>query len=102
MTATVPGVALSTGTSILVSPAFLGRSIFTTGALLESSPALTPVGIFTASPDFLASERALSLTLTSVWVLPFSSVLTVVVTSSVLAALPEEPLEDPPPPPPPL
>ena len=79
-TATVPGVALETGISTLVSLAPLGSSTLTVGAMLESREASTSTGAFTASPFFFASSMALSLTFASAAVLlsPFSMVVTVI------------------------
>ena len=81
-TATVPGFTLETGISTLVSPEFLGSSILTVGAVLESREASTSTGALTASPDFFASSMALLLkaVFASVW--PFLSVFTVAVEPS--------------------
>ena len=62
-TATVPGVALETGISTLVSPAPLGSSMLTVGAVLLFRVASTSTGTLTASPFFFASSTALPLAL---------------------------------------
>lgn len=84
-TATVPGFTLVTGISTLVSPALLGTSMFTTGAVLEFRVASTSTGAFTGSPSFLVS----------VWILVPSG-LVVVSTFPVLPELSRS--EDEPPP----
>ena len=73
----MPGFTLETGISTLVSPAPLGSSTLTVGAVLESRVALTSTGAFTGSPDFFASSMALLLraVFASVW--PCLSVFTV-------------------------
>ena len=76
-TATVPEFALETGISTLVSPAPLGSSMLTVGAVLLLRVASTSTGALTASPFFFASSMALSLSLAAASVLPSLSVLTV-------------------------
>ena len=78
----MPGFTLETGISTLVSPAPLGSSTLTVGAVLESRVALTSTGAFTGSPDFFASSMALLLRAVSAVVWPFLSVLTVPVEPS--------------------
>ena len=76
-TATVPEFALETGISTLVSPAPLGSSMLTVGAVLLLRVASTSTGALTASPFFFASSMALSLSLAAASVLPSLSILTV-------------------------
>ena len=64
-TATVPEFALETGISTLVSPAPLGSSMLTVGAVLLLREATTSTGALTASPFFFASSSALALSFVS-------------------------------------
>ena len=73
----MPEFALETGISTLVSPAPLGSSMLTVGAVLLLRVASTSTGALTASPFFFASSMALSLSLAAASVLPSLSVLTV-------------------------
>ena len=92
-TATVPGFTLVTGVSTLVSPALLGTSMFTTGAVMEFRVASTSTGAFTASPFFLAVSTALPLSWVSAVVWPCLSVFTVPVEpSATLFSVTELPL----------
>ena len=66
----------------MVSPAPLGSSMLTVGAVLLLREATTSTGALTASPFFFASSTALALTLAAASVWPFLLVFTVPVEPS--------------------